>query len=60
MLHLADIQLCANNQLSQQILQLSALALCQSFSHLNRFFSSTKGLKSRKRETASDDKKHRL
>lgn len=32
-LHLADIQLCTNNQLSLQICGDSAIALCQAFSH---------------------------
>ena len=38
-LHLADIQLCTNNQLSLQICRDSAVALCQAFSHIQWIFS---------------------
>lgn len=37
-LHLADIQLCTNNQLSLQICRDSAVALCQAFSHFQWIF----------------------
>lgn len=38
MLHLADIQLRTNNQLSLQICRDSAVALCQIFSHFQWIF----------------------
>lgn len=37
-LHLADIRLCTNNQLSLQICGDSAVALCQAFSHFQWIF----------------------
>lgn len=37
-LHLTDIQLCTNNQLSLQICRGSAVALCQAFSHFQWIF----------------------
>lgn len=44
-LHLADIQLCTNNQLSLQICGDSAVALCQAFSHFQWIFLPDKKLR---------------
>lgn len=47
-LHLADIQLCTNNQLSLQIYGDSAVALCHAFSHFQWIFFLDKELRATK------------